>query len=87
MPIWLGFILFLWSIVAVVLTIIEAGTWGERDSREYVFLTPIHLHYWTKMNWFGCYASWILLGIVSPVIFVVKLCWFIFHIGKFEELL
>lgn len=87
MSIWLGLVLFLWCMAALILTICEFGVWGGEGDGVYKYLTPIHLHHWTKMNWFGCYASWILLGIVSPVAFVVKLCWFLFHIGKFEDIL
>lgn len=86
MPEWLGFILFLYAVTVLVLSFIEAELWGNNDE-NYKCLTPIHLHHYTKMNWFGCYATWLLLGVVSPIIFIIKLDWFIFHIGKFKEIL
>ena len=86
MPEWLGFILFLYAAAVVILSILELGLWSDNDE-HYTCLTPIHLHYYTKMNWFGCYATWLILGVVSPIVFIVKLGWFIFHIGKFKEIL
>lgn len=86
MPEWLGFILFLYACLVVILSVTEIEIWGK-DDESYTCLTPIHLHHYTNMNWFGCYATWLLLGVASPIIFIVKLGWFIFHIGKFEEIL
>ena len=86
MPEWLGFILFLYAAAGFVVSFLEIGFWSDNDEK-YKCLTPIHLHYYTKMNWFGCIATWLLLGVVSPIIFIVKFSWFIFHIGKFEEIL
>ena len=86
MPEWLCFILFLYAVAVLILSIIEVELWGNSDE-SYTCLTPIHLHHYTKMNWLGCYATWLLLGIVSPIIFIIKLGWFIFHIGKFEDIL
>lgn len=86
MPEWLGGILFLYAVTVLVLSITEVGLWGDSDE-NYKCLTPIHFHHYTKMNWFGCYAVWLLLGIISPIIFIVKFGWFIFHIGKFEDIL
>ena len=86
MPNWLALILFLYGIVVCVLSFLEFGFWSD-DDEHYTCLTPIHLHHYTKMNWFGCYVAWLLLGIASPIVFIVKFCWFIFHIGKFEEIL
>ena len=86
MPEWLGFILFLYAAAVLILSLCEIGVWSDNDE-NYTCLTPIHLHHYTKMNWFGCYAAWLLLGIFSPLVFIVKLGWFIFHIGKFEDIL
>lgn len=86
MPEWLILVLFLYAVVIVILSVTELELWGTNDE-NYTCLTPIHLHHYTKMNWFGCYAAWLLLGIISPIIFIIKLGWFIFHIGKFEEIL
>lgn len=83
---WFHFVLGLLGVVILVVTLVEIGFWSD-DENYYKCLTPIHLHYYTEMNWFGCYATWLLLGIVSPLVFIVKLGWFIFHIGKFEDIL
>lgn len=86
MPEWLVVILFFYAVAVLILSITEVELWGNSDE-SYTCLTPIHLHRYTKMNWFGCYATWLLLGIISPIIFIIKLGWFIFHIGKFEDIL
>jgi hypothetical protein len=86
MPEWLGFILFLYAATVLILSLTEIELWGKNDE-HYASLTPVHLHHYTKMNWFGCYATWLLLGIISPLVFLIKLGWFIFHIGKFKEIL
>ena len=86
MPEWLVVILFFYAVVVLILSVTEIEIWGKNDE-NYTCLTPIHLHNYTKMNWFGCYATWLLLGIVSPIIFIIKLGWFIFHIGKFKDIL
>lgn len=83
---WLVLILFLYIVAVFIFSFLEIGFWSD-DDENYTCLTPIHLHHYTKMNWFGCYATWLLLGIISPIIFIIKLGWFIFHIGKFEDIL
>ena len=79
MPSWLGFILFMYAAVALVLTIIELGIMGA-DIESYPSATPITLHEYSDMNWVGCVCCWILLGLISPIAFVIKLFYFLFHL-------
>ena len=79
MPEWLGFILFLYAVVVLTLSLTEIDLWGRNDE-NYTCLTPIHLHQYTKMNWFGCITCWLLLGLVSPIVFIFKLGYFLFHL-------
>lgn len=60
----------------------EGAEWKSySDSKkEYKLLSPASLKRGTKMNWVGCVLTWIGLGIVSPLMFVYKCIYNLFHI-------
>lgn len=61
---------------------IEGAIWrGESENGcEYKFLSPATLHRGTTMNWVGCILTWIGLGIISPLMFIYKCIYNLFHI-------
>ena len=47
---------------------------------EYALLSPARMKTHSTMNWFGCWACYILLGIISPLMFIIKSIYNLFHI-------
>jgi hypothetical protein len=78
---WAGLILFFLFIAAVPCAA-EGAEWyqANQELREYKFLSPATLKRGTKMNWVGCVLTWLAPGIVSPVMFVYKCIYNLFHI-------
>lgn len=62
--------------------VLEGTAWKcESDKgQEYKFLSPATLKRGTKMNWVGCVLTWIALGIVSPLMFIYKCIYNLFHL-------
>lgn len=59
--------------IELVISVCECGYW----------ITPNELHrHWKNINWFGCYVSFILLSIVSPLMFLVKVIIWLFTVGR-----
>ena len=73
-------------LIAAVLSIMfcctEGAIWrGEAENgAEYKYLSPATLHRGTTMNWVGCTLTWIGLGIVSPLMFIYKCIYNLFHL-------
>lgn len=61
---------------------IEGAWWvdSHKNQKEYPCLSPATLKRCTKMNWVGCILTWLALGIVSPIMFVFKSIYNLFHI-------
>ncbi len=78
---WAGVILF-FAFIAAVPCVFEASVWYEKrvDDLEYKFLSPATLKRSTKMNWVGCILTWLALGIVSPLMFIYKCIYNLFHL-------
>lgn len=76
-----GFILF-FLFIAALPCIMEGAEWYQayKELREYKFLSPATLKRSTKMNWVGCVLTWIALGIVSPLMFIYKCIYNLFHL-------
>lgn len=76
-----GFILF-FLFIAAIHCVMEGVEWYQayKELREYKFLSPATLKRSTKMNWVGCVFTWIALGIVSPLMFIYKCIYNLFHI-------
>lgn len=59
--------------IEAVISICELGYW----------ITPNELHRnWKTVNWFGCYVSFILLSIISPLMFIIKVIIWSFTVGR-----
>ena len=78
---WAGIILF-FAFIAAVPCVAEAGYWHNAflDKQEYKFLSPATLKRSTKMNWVGCILTWLALGIISPLMFIYKCIYNLFHL-------
>ena len=78
---WAGLILF-FAFIAAAPCCFEAAVWHEKhlEGVEYKFLSPATLKRGTKMNWVGCTLTWIGLGIVSPLMFIYKCIYNLFHL-------
>lgn len=76
-----GVILF-FVFILIFPTVIEGAEWqGCSDSKkEYKLLSPASLKRGTKMNWVGCTLTWIGLGVVSPLMFIYKCIYNLFHL-------
>ncbi len=76
-----GLILFFLFIAAFPCGI-EGVEWYQayKELREYKFLSPATLHRSTTMNWVGCTLTWIGLGLVSPLMFIYKCIYNLFHL-------
>ena len=76
-----GIILF-FTFIAAFPCAIEGTTWYQcnQDEKEYKLLSPATLKRGTKMNWVGCVITWIAIGIVSPLMFIYKCIYNLFHI-------
>ena len=79
-PITAGILVVLFLLAVPCLA--EVATWrGDTECGiEYKFLSPATLKRGTKMNWVGCILTWIGLGIVSPLMFIYKSIYNLFHI-------
>ena len=76
-PIIAGIILALFSLIFPCC--IEGAIWRD-GKQEYLMLSPATLKRNTKMNWVGCTLTWLALGIVSPLMFIYKCIYNLFHI-------
>lgn len=78
---WAGLIPF-FAFIAAAPCCFEASVWYEKrsDGKEYKFLSPATLKRGTKMNWVGCVLTWLALGLVSPLMFIYKCIYNLFHI-------
>jgi hypothetical protein len=78
---WAGLILF-FAFIAAMPCVIEASYWhnASLDKTEYKLLSPATLKRGTKMNWVGCVLTWLALGIISPLMFIYKCIYNLFHI-------
>lgn len=78
---WAAVIIFFMFILAFPCAI-EAAEWKGccENEKEYKLLSPASLKRGTKMNWVGCVLTWIALGIVSPLMFIYKCIYNLFHI-------
>lgn len=61
---------------------IEASEWKDccSNKKEYKLLSPASLKRSTTMNWVGCTLTWIGLGVVSPLMFIYKCIYNLFHL-------
>ena len=71
--------LLFYGVIVLVATVVE-GLVSTIEYDTYVLMTPISLHKNTRMNWFGCVLTWIAFGLISPIVFVFKLFYFLFHL-------
>ena len=69
----------LYAVIVVIATVAD-GLTSMIEHDTYVLMTPISLHKNTRMNWFGCILTWIAFGLISPIVFVFKLFYFLFHL-------
>ena len=67
-------------VVIVVIATVADGLASIIEYDSYVLMTPISLHKKTRMNWFGCVLTWIAFGLISPIAFIFKLFYFLFHL-------
>lgn len=76
-----GVILF-FAFILIFPSAIEGAEWKDCSDRkkEYKLLSPASLKRGTKMNWVGCTLTWIGLGIVSPLMFIYKCIYNLFHL-------
>lgn len=79
MPMWLQVLLGLYGLVVIINSLIELiNMCVEPDN--YTLATPISLHDCTDMNWPGCVLTWLIFALISPIMFIPKLCYFLFHL-------
>lgn len=78
---WVAIIIF-FMFIAIFPCVFEAAVWKEKydEGKEYHLLSPATLKRSTKINWVGCILTWLGLGIVSPLMFVYKCIYNLFHI-------
>ena len=78
---WAGIILF-FAFIAAAPCVVEAGYWHNAflDKTEYKLLSTATLKRGTKMNWVGCVLTWLALGVISPLMFIYKCIYNLFHI-------
>lgn len=79
MPQWLAVILILYGFVVIITSVIEIINMCV-DMDNYTLATPISLHDCTEMNWIGCILTWLIFALISPIMFIPKLCYFLFHL-------
>ena len=75
----LGLLIICYTGICLVATFID-GICTFVEAEDYTLMTPITLYENTEMNWFGCIACWLLFGLVSPIVFIFKLGYFLFHL-------
>ncbi len=73
------------NILIVYIALVIVATFAEglaalTMGTDYPVLTPFTLNDHTTMNWVGCYLTWIFLGLISPIVFIFKLFYFLFHL-------
>lgn len=73
------FLIVLWVVISIVVEL-AAGTGGFSYTNVRL-LTPSYF-YDKGMNWFGAYFCTILIGIVSPAMFIFKLLRWLFTVGR-----
>jgi hypothetical protein len=78
---WIAVGLF-FTFIAVFPCVFEATVWKEKlsEKKEYHLLSPATLKRRTKMNWVGCTLTWLGLGLVSPLMFIYKCIYNLFHL-------
>lgn len=59
---------------------VEVGCGMNRNGKVH-FITPSYF-YDKGMNWFGAYFCFILLGIVSPIMFIFKILRWLLTVGR-----
>ena len=67
--------IFVWIVIGVVIEGIIAGT----ICNELLIALPYDFYYNTKLNWFASWLYYILLGIINPFGFAIKLLMIIFY--------
>jgi hypothetical protein len=79
-PIIAGIILALFLLISPCC--VEVAIWRDESENgcEYKFLSPATLKRCTRMNWVGCILTWIGLGLVSPLMFIYKCIYNLFHL-------
>lgn len=79
MPQCLQILLALYGFIVIITSVIELiNMCVEPDN--YTLATPISLHDYTEMNWIGCVLTWLMFALISPIMFIPKLCYFLFHL-------
>ena len=69
-------IIFSIIILGYISMIIELGCFGLK-------LTP-RFFYKKGMNWFGAYTVTILIGLISPTVFIIKILKYLFTVGRYK---
>ena len=71
-------IFVVWGVTVLFATIFESATLILGD--DYPLYSPIELKKSTTMNWFGVIVTFTLYSIISPIIFICKAVYWLFHI-------
>ena len=67
-----------WCVTVFFTTIFESAVLLLGDG--YSLYSPIELKESTTMNWFGVIVTFTLYSIISPIIFICKAVYWLFHI-------
>ena len=51
-------------------------------SDSYIWMTPIDVYDSTELNWLGATVVYLIMYVISPVWYTLKLIWWLFHIGR-----
>ena len=79
--------LAMYLVCILIVSIAEIEVWHKKGSHNFEGLTPIHLHRYTHLNWFECYMLWLFIGLISPIVFIGKIWWLVFHMKKIKDIL
>lgn len=78
---------FMWKIVLIAVLIVSLLTIVielAASLSDHELIIPSVIKENTSMNWFGCWFCFILLGAVSPLLFIIKIFYILCHIGTKE---